>query len=56
MDMSGISKSQVARLCEEIDAKVTGLPRAADRGDWPFIRIEATYVKNRQAGRVVSWR
>ncbi len=32
MGMSGISKSQVSRLCEEIDERGEGLPRAADRG------------------------
>ena len=30
--MSGISKSQVSRLCEEIDEQGEGLPRSADRG------------------------
>jgi hypothetical protein len=32
MGMSGISKSQVSQLCEEIDAKMKGFPRAATRG------------------------
>src|SRR5215204_1725247 len=32
MGMSGVSKSQVSRLCEEIDERVKGLPRPADRG------------------------
>lgn len=32
MGMSGVSKSQVSRLCEEIDGKGEGLPRQAHRG------------------------
>jgi transposase-like protein len=32
MGMTGISNSQVRRLCGEIDDKVGGLPRPSDRG------------------------
>ena len=54
MGMSGISKSQVSRLCEEIDERVhTFLDRPIE-GDWPYIRIDATYLKVRQNGRIVS--
>ena len=54
MGMSGISKSQVSRLCGEIDDKVqTFLDRPLE-GDWPYLWLDATYVKVRQAGRVVS--
>src|ERR1041384_1979405 len=54
MGMTGISKSQVSRLCEEIDARVkTFLDRPLE-GDWPYLWIDATYVKVRQAGRIVS--
>jgi putative transposase len=54
MGMSGVSKSQVSRLCEEIDARVkTFLDRPVE-GDWPYLWIDATYVKVRQAGRIVS--
>jgi putative transposase len=55
MGMSGISKSQVSRLCEEIDGKVKAyLDRPLD-GDWPYLWLDAaTYVKVRQNSRVVS--
>jgi len=54
MGMSGISKSQVSRLCEEIDERVhTFLDRPIE-GDWPYLWIDATYVKVRQNGRIVS--
>jgi len=52
--MSGISKSQVSRLCEEIDGKVKVFLDRPLEGDWPYLWIDATYLKVRQAGRIVS--
>ncbi|MDP2779055.1 IS256 family transposase [Devosia sp.] len=54
MGMSGISKSQVSRLCEEIDTRVKAFLERPIEGDWPYLWIDATYVKVRQAGRIVS--
>src|ERR1700751_3259604 len=54
MGMSGISKSQVSRLCEEIDARVKAFLSRPIEGDWPYLWIDATYVKVRQSGRIVS--
>jgi transposase-like protein len=54
MGMSGISRSQVSRLCAEIDAKVKAFLDRPIEGDWPYLWIDATYVKVRQAGRIVS--
>src|SRR6185312_2312974 len=54
MGMSGISKSQVSRLCEEIDARVKAFLSRPIEGDWPYLWIDATYVKVRQSGRTVS--
>jgi len=62
MGMSGISKSQacpersrrVSRLCEEIDQRVKAFLDRPIEGDWPYLWIDATYVKVRQAGRIVS--
>ncbi len=42
MGMSGISKSQVSRLCEEIDGKVKAFLERPIEGDWPYIRIDAS--------------
>jgi hypothetical protein len=53
MGMSGISKSQVSRLCEEIDDKVKAFLGRPIEGDWLYLWIDATYVKVRQAGRIV---
>src|SRR3954463_7088427 len=52
--MSGISKSQVSRLCEEIDDKVKAFLGRPIEGDWLYLWIDATYVKVRHAGRIVS--
>ena len=54
MGMSGISKSQVSRLCEEIDERVHAFLDRPIEGDWPYLWIDATYVKVRQNGRIVS--
>jgi transposase-like protein len=54
MGGSGVSKSQVSRLCEEIDGRVHAFLTRPIEGDWPYLWIDATYVKVRQAGRIVS--
>ena len=54
LGMDGISKSQVSRLCEEIDERVTAFLDRPIEGDWPYLWIDATYVKVRQNGRIVS--
>ena len=54
MGMSGISKSQVSRLCEEIDVRVKAFLERPIEGDWPYVWVDATYLKVRQAGRIVS--
>ena len=52
--MDGISKSQVSRLCEDIDERVHAFLDRPIEGDWPYRWIDATYVKVRQNGRIVS--
>ncbi|MGO4170555.1 IS256 family transposase [Novosphingobium sp. YAF33] len=54
LGMDGISKSQVSRLCEELDEKVGAFLERPIEGDWPYLWIDATYVKVRQNGRIVS--
>jgi len=54
MGMSGISKSQVSRLCEEIDGKIAAFLNRPLEGDWPYVWLDATYVKARCDGRIVS--
>ena len=54
LGMAGVSKSQVSRLCEEIDERVDAFLNRPIEGDWPYLWIDATYVKVRQNGRIVS--
>jgi putative transposase len=54
MGMSGISKSQVSRLCEEIDGKVKAFLDRPIEADWPYLWIDATYLKVRRGGRIIS--
>jgi putative transposase len=54
MGMSGISKSQVSRLCADIDERVNAFLNRPIEGDWPYLWIDATYMKVREAGRIVS--
>ena len=53
MGMEGISKSQVSRLCAEIDDRVKDFLNRPIEGDWPYLWLDATYVKVREAGRIV---
>jgi putative transposase len=54
MGGSGVSKSQVSRLCEEIDEKVKAFLNRPLEGDWPYVWLDATYVKVRRNHRIVS--
>jgi transposase-like protein len=54
MGCSGVSKSQVSRLCTEIDERVRAFLQRPIEDDWPYVWLDATYVKVRQNGRIVS--
>src|SRR6266446_322012 len=54
MGMEGISKSQVSRLVEEIDGKIAAFLDRPLEGEWPYVWLDATYVKARRDGHVVS--
>ena len=54
MGGGGVSKSQVSRLCEGIDGRVKTFLERPIEGDWPYIWIDATYLKVRRGGPVVS--
>ena len=54
MGLSGISKSQVSKLCKDIDERVNAfLDRPLD-GEWPYLWLDATYLKVRDGGRIIS--
>jgi putative transposase len=48
LGMSGVSKSQVSRLCGELDERVGAFLNRQIEGDWPYLWIDATYVKTRE--------
>ena len=54
MGMEGISKSQVSRLCGEIDERVTTFLARPLEGEWPYLWLDATYVKARRDHHIVS--
>ena len=54
MGGSGVSKSQVSRLCAEIDERVNAFLGRPIEGSWPYLWIDATYLKSRKGGRIVS--
>jgi transposase-like protein len=44
----------VSRLCADIDERVQAFLQRPIEGDWLYLWIDATYVKVRQSGRIVS--
>src|SRR5712691_12523763 len=54
MGMEGISKSQVSRLCAEIDERVQAFLSRPIEGEWPYLWLDATYVKARRDHHIVS--
>ena len=53
MGLSGISKSQVSTLCKDIDERVTAFLDRPLEGEWPYLWLDATYLKVREGGRIV---
>ena len=54
MGLSGISKSTVSKLCKDIDDRVNAFLDRPLAGDWPYLWLDATYLKQREGGRIVS--
>ena len=66
MGMSGISKSSVSKLCVRhgsrtggdpwltIDERVGAFLGRTLEGEWPYLWLDATYLKVREGGRIVS--
>lgn len=54
MGLSGISKSTVSKLCKDIDERVSEFLNRPLTGEWPYVWLDATYLKQRQGGRIVS--
>ena len=56
MGLCGISKSSVSELCRDIDERVQAFLNRPIAGDWPYLWLDATYLKQREGGRVVRLR
>jgi transposase-like protein len=55
LGIEGISKSQVSRLCAELDELVEAFrTRPLDGSPYPFLMLDALQVKVREAGRIVN--
>src|SRR5215211_916840 len=52
--VQGVSTIQVSRLCGEIDGKIAAFLDRPIEGEWPYIWLDATYVKARRDGRIIS--
>ena len=54
MGLAGISKSTVSKLCKDIDDRVNAFLDRPLIGDWPYLWLDATYLKQREGGRITS--
>jgi len=54
MGLSGISKSTVSKLCKDIDDRVGAFLDRPLGGEWPYLWLDATYLKQREGVRIVS--
>jgi len=54
MGLTGISKSQVSKLCKDIDERVSAFLDRPLEGAWPYLWLDATYLRQREGGRIVT--
>src|SRR6202011_659584 len=54
MGLAGISKSQVSKLCKDIDERVNAFLDRPIEGEWPYLWLDATSLKVRDGGRIIS--
>jgi len=54
LGLTGISKSQVSRLCQDLDAAVERFRSRRLDGTYPYVWLDATYLNVRKDGRVIS--
>jgi len=53
LGLEGISKSEVSRICEELDDALEGFRSRPLTSEYPYVWLDAKVVKVRQDGRVV---
>jgi putative transposase len=54
MGLSGISKSTVSKLCRDIDERVGAFLDRPLAGEWRYLWLDATHLRQREGGRIVS--
>ena len=54
LGVDGISKSEVSRICSELDTAVTAFRTRALTAEYRYLWVDATYHKVRVDGRVIS--
>jgi putative transposase len=54
MRLAGISKSQVSKLCKDMDERVDAFLERPIEGEWRYLWLDATYLKVSDGGRIVS--
>ena len=52
MGLAGISKSTLSKLCKDIDDRVNVFLDRPLVGDWPYLWLDATYLKQREGGQI----
>lgn len=50
MGLTGISKSTVSKLCKDIDERVGACLDRPLSGEWPYLWLDATYLRQREGG------
>jgi transposase-like protein len=54
MGPTGIPKPPVSKLCKDIDERVGAFLDRPLSGEWPYLWLDATYLRQREGGRIVS--
>jgi putative transposase len=52
--LTGISESTASKLCKEIDERVGAFLERKLEGEWPYLWLDATYLRQREGGRIVT--
>lgn len=54
LGMEGISKSEISRICQELDESVRAFRERSLEGTYPYVWLDATFPKVREGGRVLG--
>jgi putative transposase len=54
LGLTGIDKSRVSRICKQLDEQVNAFRERVLEGEYPYLWLDALYLKVRQRHRIVS--